>query len=172
MKYSLRPAFVCTVGLLAAASWASGQTVWNDTSTDWNAPGSWTAGAPDSATVAELPFSAGIGNQPALTANGSALGLVADNSGDDYTVGGAGFVLSLGASGIASSGAGNLTLLAGLELTDAQSWNANAGSGNLVRVLGNLTGAADLTIANATNSKNGDDEDLAPFRSLSKVSIR
>jgi len=130
------------------------QTIWNDSATDWNSAGSWDAGVPTGATIANLPNDASIGFQPTLTANGSALGLVVDNTGADYTIGGAGFVLDLGASGIVSTGAGNLTIQPTLNLSASQSWNASTGSGNIVRITGNLTGASSvvLTISSATAS--------------------
>jgi len=100
-------------------------TVWNwngSAGTDWHNGANWLAGSPPGATHTAI-FDTGASNQlPTLTQAESALGL--DFKTANWTIGGSGQVLTVGAGGISSVGTNAIN--ANLTAVATQSWTVGA----------------------------------------------
>lgn len=117
---------------------------WNDSSTDFNNPASWTGGLPDASSVGYFPLDGSIANQPNLTGSISVGGI--EFAGAGYTISGGTNVLTIGASGITSTGAGAnaITNAIATAASTAATWNIDAG--NTLNLSGALTAGTGSTV--------------------------
>lgn len=117
---------------------------WNDSSADFNNPASWTGGLPDASSVGYFPLDGSIANQPNLTGSISVGGI--EFAGAGYTISGGANVLTIGVSGVTSTGAGTnaITSAIATAASTAATWNIDAG--NTLNLSGALTAGTGSTV--------------------------
>ena len=163
-------ASITTLVLLAVTTTASSQTtyLWNDSSSVWTAPSSWTPNGPSNwtdpqrlaDTIVSFGSQATIANQPSLGGNDVFVNGVNINSSQAaWSVSGTG-VLNVSSGGMTVIGAGNntSTISAPIQLTTPQTWSIGPDTSlNVSSVLsgvGNLTKAGNGTLILSGSSVN------------------
>lgn len=127
-------------------------TIWNDSSTDFNASTSWSAGSPAGNNVAWFTTAFGT-NQPTLTADISTAGLLFQGAGTSgWNVGGA-FTLTL--TGSSLNGSGGLANNSANALRGENVSGTNTVSANIVLASALTSDSYFLQVAGGTLAVNG-----------------
>ena len=125
--------------------------IWNDTSTDFNAAGSWTTGSPAGNNVARFDAAFGT-NQPTLTADISTSGILFNGAGvNGFNIGGA-FTLTL--TGQSTSGSSGTSDSSAAAIRGSNTAGTNTIGANII--LGSTTGTSSFVqVAGGTLVING-----------------
>jgi len=117
---------------------------WNDSSTDFNSAGSWNGGLPDALSIGYFPLDASIANQPNLTSSIAVSGI--EFAGTGYTISGGANVLTIGASGVTSTGSGTNAITSAIATAASTSSTWNIDAGNTLSLSGSLTAGTGSTV--------------------------